>query len=370
MTCLRLLPLVFATACSTNIGVGCSTKPPAPKPTVGEAKTVKPNASREPPTLQDGLIGDPIRRVQYRRIILSKLTDGARILEPVEFAHEPDDRDDSFLACRPVDVSSVPNGIRDAVSKPWSLFLDDGTRCTERLKDLEACGWLLPKPKTSRMNPRAKKVFTDGAKFIAGKIVGDGCHFARWASVEDVKFWSANAAPDALKARAIDATRQLPESIARQGEFERFKQLVRATETQGTTASARPPLPESWFDLGGDTASWLVAPSADQQLIITYFKRRPAYNQLPASLVQASIPSGFCATLVSVSSIDRESQVLTRVPAEMPVPDCEDFQIVGAATNRPGLPMLLFEKTGTAGALRFSGSRYVVDGALTSGPGG
>jgi hypothetical protein len=306
------------------------------------------------------------------------LPGNARVLDHVELAHEPDDRDDSYFACRPVDVSSLPEQIRGAIAKPLRLFLDDGTSCTERLKDVEACGWLMPKSTTlaarlSRLSEgsRAQKVFAEGAKFVAATIAGEGCHLARWASADDVRFWSVTTAADALKARAVAALQQLPEFSQRQGEYQRFKQLVRSTVTPGATAASRPALPEAWLDLGGDTASWLVTPAAGPQLIITYFKRRPDYNQLPTSLIQAPNTSGFCTALVSIWSIPKASSAtLTSVGLEPPIRDCEAFQVVGAATNRPGLPMLLFEKPGTVGGLRFDGTRYVIDHVLAFGPGG
>lgn len=384
MTCAPVLPLLVVMVCWFTAGAGCSTKPPAPKPTSGEAKsqvnkpspdamTTAPRSAVTP--AKDAVAGDPIRRVQYRRVIFSRLPDNLRLSGRVEIVHEPDERDDSYLACRAVDVSTVSREIQSAHAKSWRLFQDDGTSCVEQLKDLEACGWWLPKPGTpvagpgrQSPSPAAKKVFTEGQKFITGTIAGDDCHLARWASPEDVRFWPTNTAPDGMRSRVIAAAHALPEYADRQQEYEKFKELVRTTSARATTSGSRPALPEAWLDLSGDTADWLVAPTVGSQLVVTYFKRRPTYDQVPASLIKASNPAGFCAGLVSISIVLENSQALAPVGLEAPVRGCEEFQVVGAVTNRAGLPMLLFERTGAAGGLRFDGSRYVIDRTLTAGP--
>jgi len=50
------------------------------------------------------------------------------------------------------------------------------------------------------------------------------------------------------------------------------------------------------------------------------------------------------------------------------VGECEVFLLVGAVSDRVGLPLLLFEKNGSFGGLRLMGQRYSVDKKVTFGP--
>jgi len=316
---------------------------------------------------RDGMARTRAVPIQFDTVLLRHGLSGISLANHPKLLHQPDDRDERYLACDEVARKSVPS-----IELPKSLtaYGDEVSSCKVRVNGLVACSWLMQSPARSTNKHHlptslgAAEIFARGDKFLGAQIEREDCGFSKWAT------WDANVSlsrPELANAsRVASALHSLPTTIlypALQSEYLAFqKRLDNLLKTRKHPAPAATPFPAEWVRLEGLNTIWTIpAASGSPELIVGFFRRAISLDKPELGLGSPE----FCSSMVAVWSVASDNSLRFLGPDGAIVHGCVEFGIGGVMKAQSGLPLILYETTGTIGGLRFDSKRFAEDPDLT-----